>query len=94
MKKFLALSLSILSIGFVVSPVEAKASETSVIKSAENTVAPQIRVQIGGNNRRRNRRVVRTTRVSRNGRRIVTKTYRPNGRVVTRRRVIRRNVRY
>ena len=95
MKKLSALALSVLSISFAVSSVEAKTIETGVNTFAINAELPQIRVRIGSeNNRRRNRRVIKTTRVSRNGRRVVTKTYRPNGRVVTRKRVIRRNVRY
>ena len=94
MKKLLTLVLAVLSVGFVASAVEAKASGTSAATVAANAANPQIGIRIGGNNRRRNRRVVRTTRVSPNGRRIVTRTYRTNGRVVTRRHVIRRYRRY
>ena len=92
MKKFLALTLSVLSIGFAASSVEAKAAESPVSEITAKAVS-QIRVRIGGTHRRR-RRVVRTTRVSPNGRRVVTRTYRPNGQVVTRKRVIRRNRNY
>lgn len=84
MKKLLALTLAVLSVGFVISPVQAKTTESSANTIKANSLEPQYR------NRQRNRRVVRTTRVSRNGRRIVTRTIRPNGRVVVRKRVIRR----
>lgn len=94
MKKLLTLVMAVLSVGFVASTGEAKTSESSATTVAANAANPQINVRLGGNNRRRNRRVVRTTRVSPNGRRIVTRTYRPNGRVVTRKRVIRRYRRY
>lgn len=91
MKKLLALALSVISIGFVASSVEAKAVKSSATTITANAGEPQIRVQLGNRNRRRNRRVVRTTRVSPNGRRVVNRTYRSNGRrVVVRKRVYRR----
>lgn len=94
MKKLLTLALSVLSIGFVASSVEAKSSASSPTTITANAAEPQLRVVVGGRNRRTNRRVnrrvVRTRRISPNGRRVVTRTYRRNGTVVTRRRVIRR----
>jgi hypothetical protein len=96
MKKLLTLVLLLLSIGFIASPAKAKATESPATIIVANTAsAAQIKVQIGGNNRRRNRRIIRTTRVSPNRRRVVTRTtYRGNGRIVTRKRVIRQNRRY
>ena len=90
MKKLLALALSVLSVGFVVSSAEAKAAGSPAATVTTNAGEPQINIRLG-NNRRRNRRVVRRTRVSRDGRRIVTRTTRSNGRrTVTRTRTVRR----
>jgi hypothetical protein len=81
MKKLL-LSASLLGAIAVVSPAAAEA------KTSGNAVsAPQIRVQIGDNNRRRyNRRVrvVTTTRIVGRYRETIQTRYLPNGRTVTR----------
>lgn len=83
MKKFLVLSLMLGSIALVAPSVQA--STTSAATSAD----PQIRVQIGGNNRRVNRRVrtrtyTRTVGYGRNRfRETVRVTYLPNGRTRT-----------
>lgn len=90
MKKLLALTLSLASIGFVATSVEAKAAGSSN-SSATRTAAvvPQVRIQLGGN-RRNNRRVrtVTQTRLVRAGRRTFRETYQvtylPNGRTQTR----------
>jgi hypothetical protein len=79
MKKLLALTLSLASVGFVASSTEANAA----------TVAPQVRVQIG-QGRRYNRRVrvATQTRLVRSGRQVYRETYQirylPNGRTRTR----------
>jgi hypothetical protein len=79
MKKLLALTLSLASVGFVASSTEAKAA----------AAAPQVRVQIG-QGRRYNRRVrvVNQTRLVRSGRQVYRETYQirylPNGRTQTR----------
>lgn len=90
MKKLLALTLSLASIGFVASPAEAKASGANV-STAAAAVAPAATVQWGRNNRRRARTVMQT-RLVRSGRRVFRETYqityRPNG--VTRTRLISR----
>jgi hypothetical protein len=93
MKKLLAFTLSVLSVGFAAS-IEARSTTLSETTITGTPAELQIRVQIGNNNRRRSRRVIRTRSVSPNGRRVVTRTYRPNGRVVTRKRVIRRTRNY
>jgi hypothetical protein len=91
MKKVLALSALIASIGFTGLPAEAKTAETSNL--AANNAGRQVRVQIG-QNRNRNRRVqvVTRTRNVRIGGRLYRETYQirylPNGR--TRIRVISR----
>lgn len=81
MKKFLVFSLIMGAMAFVVPSVEAKSSTAAV--AAE----PQIRVQIGRNNRNRRRSYV-TTRIVRVGRARYRETYRvtyrPNGTVRTR----------
>jgi len=80
MKKFLALSLLLLSVVAFVPSAEAKT--TNGVLTANTSAAPQIRVQVGQNrryNNRRynNRRTVRTyTRNVRVGRRIYRETYR------------------
>ena len=87
MKKLLALTLSLASIGFVASSAEAKAAGTSVSPAstvAATTVAPQWRRE------RYNRRVrvVTQTRLVRRGRQVYRETYQirylPNGNTQTR----------
>lgn len=75
MKKFLALSLLLLSASAFVPSAEAKSN---------NGAAQQMRVQVGRGNRGFNRRIVRTyTRNVRVGRQVYRETYRvvsrPNG---------------
>ena len=85
MKKFLVLSLMLGSIALVAPSVQASTT------SAATSVDPQIRVQIGGQNRNNRRyRRVRTqtyTRIVRYGRNrfreTVRVTYLPNGRTRT-----------
>jgi hypothetical protein len=94
MKKLLALALSVASIGAVASSAEAKATGTSVSTATTiAAVAPQVRIQLGGdrrNNRRFNRRVrvATQTRFVRMGRQVYRETYQimylPNGRTQTR----------
>lgn len=94
MKKFLALTLSLASIGFAASSVEVKASGSSNSPAPTiAAVAPQVQIQLGGgrrNNRRFNRRVrtVTQTRLVRYGRQVIRETYQitylPNGRTQTR----------
>ena len=84
MKKLLALTLSLASIGFVASSAEAKASA-----STNAAIAPAS-IQWERNNRRGNRRVrtVTQTRLVRVGRRVFRETYQitylPNGGTRTR----------
>ena len=76
MKKFLALVLTVLSIGFTASAVEAKTAAPKSAATVTTAAEPQINVRIGNKRRRRRvvrRRVVVTRRVSRNGRRVVTR---------------------
>jgi hypothetical protein len=88
MKKLLALTLSLASIGFVASSAEAKTSGTNSA-AAINAAAPAT-VQWRRNNRRYNRRVrtVTQSRLVRYGRRVFRETYQitywPNGRTQTR----------
>jgi hypothetical protein len=91
MKKLLTLALSVVSIGFVALPANAKAAESPLAAITANAVEPQIRITIGRNrNRNRNRRarVVTQTRVVRYGREWYRETiqikYLPNGRTETR----------
>jgi len=94
MKKLLALTLSLASIGFVASSAEAKAAGTANSSAATVAAAtPQMRIQIGQgrrNNRRFNHRVrtVTQTRLVRFGRQMFRETYQitylPNGRTQTR----------
>lgn len=85
MKKLLALTLTLASIGFVASSAEAKSSG-----STSAAVASPASVQWRGDNRRYNRRVRTTTqtRLVRHGRRVFRETYQitywPNGRTQTR----------
>ena len=89
MKKLLALTLSLASIGFVASSAEAKAPEAKISTAAINSAAPAT-VQWRRDNRRNNRRVrtVTQSRLVRAGRRIFRETYQitywPNGRTQTR----------
>lgn len=86
MKKFLALAILLLSAAAFVPSVEAKSNNSA----ANNVVEPQIRVRLGRQNRRFNRRVRVVTQVRnvRRGRALFRETYRttylPNGRVQTR----------
>ena len=86
MKKFLALSALVASIGFGALSAEAKSSNSSAIGTESNAAAGQINIQLGGRNRRA--RTVTSTRIVRVGRQRYRETYqttyRPNGRVVTR----------
>jgi len=98
MKKLLALTLSVATLGFVASSAEAKATETSLAAAttaSTNAVEPQIRIQLGGQRNRRWRRgndhrfrTVTQTRMVRFGRQLFRETYEttylPNGRVQTR----------
>lgn len=94
MKKFLAASAIVASIGFGALSAEAKTTESksSAVSTTANAVEPQVRVQIGRNRNRnwRNRRVrvVTTTRIVRVGRQRYRETiqtrYLPNGRTQTR----------
>ena len=81
MKKLLALTLSLASIGFVASSAEAKGSSASTETAVENSAAAQW-------NRYRRARVFHRTRVVRIGRRLYRETYQirqlPNGRTTTR----------
>jgi len=76
MKKFIALSLLLLSAVAFVPSIEAKSSIANSL-TASNAVAPQYRGQIYQNNRRRNNRTVRTyVRNVRRGRAVYRETYR------------------
>ncbi|MGB8507947.1 MAG: hypothetical protein WCD76_06070 [Pyrinomonadaceae bacterium] len=92
MKKLLALTLSLASIGFVASSARAAESSNALTVSTL-AAAPQVQIQLGGgrrNNRRFNRgvRTSTQTRLVRVGRQVYRETYqvtyRPNGRTVTR----------
>ena len=79
MKKLL-LSASLLGAIAIIAPSAAEAKTTTNAVSA-----PQIRVQIGNNNRRNRRvRVVTTTRMNGRYRETIQTRYLPNGRTVTR----------
>ena len=84
MKKLLALVLSVLSVGFVGVPANAKATESPSANIAANSVNPQIQIQIGRRNRYRRTRVVTQRRIVRIGRywyrEIIQIKYLPNGR--------------
>ncbi|MEJ7698681.1 MAG: hypothetical protein WKF71_03415 [Pyrinomonadaceae bacterium] len=94
MKKFLVLSMLLMSAIIFVPSAEAKSNNNNL--PVNNSAPPQIQVQIGGQNRRNNRynrynrraRVVNSVRNVRVGRRIYRETYQtryqPNGRVTTR----------
>jgi hypothetical protein len=97
MKKLLALTLSLATLGVAASSAEAKTTETALNAAttvSTNAVAPQIRIQLGGGRRgwrRRNDhrfRTVTQTRLVRYGwqtfRETYQTTYLPNGRVQTR----------
>jgi len=90
MKKLLALSLTVASLGFFAPAAEAKTAEASgtpAVTIAASTVAPQWQNQ---RRRRQNRRVrvVTQARLVRVGRRVFRETYQvtylPNGRTQTR----------
>ncbi len=92
MKKFLALSILLMSAVVFVPSIKAKSSNLNNL-TASNNAEPQIQVQIGQNRRRYNRynrrvRVVNSVRNVRVGRRIYRETYQtryqPNGRVTRR----------
>jgi hypothetical protein len=91
MKKFLALTLTLASIGLAGSSFEAKAAESpnSIIVESASKAAPAA-AQWGRQGRwRRNRvRVTTQTRLVRRGRQVWRETYQvrymPNGRTVTR----------
>ena len=75
MKKFIALSLLLLSAAAFVPSIEAKSNETNTL-TVSNSIAPQYRGQVY-QNRRRNNRTVRTyTRNVRSGRAVYRETYR------------------
>lgn len=84
MKRLLALTLSLASIGFVASSAEAKTAERTaspaVTTPATATAAPQ---WSRGRINRRGARVYTTSRLVRRGRRVYRETYRvrylPNG---------------
>ena len=93
MKKIVALALSIASIGFSTSVVNAKsagASSSPVITVASSAPAPQWRNQDrwGRRNNHRRARVYVQSRLVRYGRAIFRETYQirvmPNGRTITR----------
>ena len=86
MKKLLSISILTLSAIAFVPSVEARTGNatTTATLAANSIAAPQINIQLGRNNRRINRRAVRTyTRNVRRGRVIYRETYRvvyrPNG---------------
>ncbi|HJR05866.1 MAG TPA: hypothetical protein VJ842_01115 [Pyrinomonadaceae bacterium] len=89
MKKLLALTLSLASIGFVASSAEAKTPGATNAAASSAVIAPAT-VQWERNNRRGYRRVrtVTQTRLVRVGRRVFRETYQitywPNGRTQTR----------
>lgn len=86
MKKFIGLSLLLLSAAAFVPSVEAKSTsgELTINTAAGNALTPQFQRR---NNQRRGRTVTQTRNVRR-GRQLFRETYqttyRPNGRVVTR----------
>ena len=92
MKKLLGIALTLASIGFIASPVEAKASETSVSLAATmpaTAVAPQWQDQRRWGRRNNRRvRVYTQTRLVRYGRAVYRETYQirqmPNGRTISR----------
>ena len=91
MKKLLALTLTLASVGFVASSAEAKAPGATISTAANNAaVASLATAQWRRGNRRYNRRVrtVTQSRLVRYGRRIFRETYQitywPNGRTQTR----------
>lgn len=75
MKKFIALSLLLLSAAAFVPSIEAKSGDTNNL-TANNSLEPQYRGQVY-QNRRRNNRIVRTyVRNVRVGRAVYRETYR------------------
>ena len=76
MKKFIALSLLLLSAAAFVPSVEAKSNTVNNL-TASNALEPQYRDQIYQNRRRNNNRTVRTyVRNVRSGRAVYRETYR------------------
>ena len=91
MKKFLALMLTLASVGLAGSSFEAKAAESpnSLTIVSESKAAPAAAQIWNRRDRGRNRvRVTTQTRLVRSGRRVYRETYQtrylPNGRTVTR----------
>jgi len=86
MKKFLALTMILGSSILFVPSIEAKTNNANSL-ALNNSVDPQIRVQIGGRQRNRRTRIVTRTRIVRQGRWTYRETYRitylPNGRTRT-----------
>jgi hypothetical protein len=87
MKKFLALTLLLGSSVIFVPSIEAKTTTNSTV-ALSSSATPQIRIQLGGRNRRNRARVVTRTRIVRAGfrtyREVVQYRYRSNGSVTTR----------
>ena len=89
MKKFLAIALTLASVGFAASTAEAKAANpsNSVVAAPVAKAAPAA-AQIWRNRRNRRVRVVTQSRLVRVGRRVYRETYQvrylPNGRTQTR----------
>ena len=89
MKRFLALALTLASVGVTASAAESKATVSGGAVELGAAAAPAA-VQWGRNNRwgRRRVRVANTTRLVRVGRRVYRETYQvrylPNGRTQTR----------
>jgi hypothetical protein len=86
MKKFIALTLLLGSAVIFVPSIEAKTNSAAL--ELNNSSTPQIRIQLGGRNRRQRARVVTRTRIVRVGfrtyREVIQTRYRPNGSVTTR----------
>jgi hypothetical protein len=92
MKKLLALTLSLASLGFIASTAEAKTTEAAISPATTiaRAAAPQRPWEWDRRNDRRNQRRVRTvtqTRLVRYGRQVYRETYQtmylPNGRTRT-----------
>lgn len=91
MKKILALSALVASIGFGALSTEAKtleSSNSSAVGTTANAVNGQVQIQVGRSRNWRRTRTVTRTRIVRSGFRTYRETYqtiyRPNGRVTTR----------
>ena len=91
MKRILALTLSIMSLGVFASSGQVYAENSTIPTKSDfsaNSSEPQVRIRIGQNRRRYGRfRTVRQTRFVRYGRRTYRETllvrYYPNGRTET-----------